>query len=375
MKKTKRLGCLLLVLALLAALSVSAFAAGAGLNNFTRSKTYSGQYSDVSSADWAFSVIKTCYETGLMQGSDGRFNGSDSLTVAQALVMADRVHQIYNTGANTLQNGDPWYQTYVDYALTNGIISSGEFSDWNGRISRADMALVFSRALPSSELAAIKTVYTIPDLSDAPARDRDAIRRLYQAGVLTGSDKYGTFKPNDPITRNEAAAIIARVAIPSERRSGDILYHVTDGIVTFGPPQTNELIKDVQEYGTSYTVRYSAIVGSIVITSDSSMNGLDLTAVYTPTTFASSLSGGQDGLQDVRVSKVTFGSLNAYRATGYYHYTDQDVQAVQYWFIYGSALYSVSVTWGEGADRTELQTTLDALLINGSPASPAYLLP
>lgn len=40
---------------------------------------------------------------------------------------------------------------------------------------------------------------------------RDCIYTLYNAGILTGSDAYGTFHPDDGITRAEVAAIMARI--------------------------------------------------------------------------------------------------------------------------------------------------------------------
>ena len=41
--------------------------------------------------------------------------------------------------------------------------------------------------------------------------------RLYRAGVLTGSDDAGSFRPNTTIRRSEAAAIVTRMADPDLR--------------------------------------------------------------------------------------------------------------------------------------------------------------
>ncbi len=43
------------------------------------------------------------------------------------------------------------------------------------------------------------------------------ILALYNAGILTGNDKYGTFRPDSDIKRSEAAALICRIAIPDMR--------------------------------------------------------------------------------------------------------------------------------------------------------------
>ena len=40
---------------------------------------------------------------------------------------------------------------------------------------------------------------------------------LYRAGILSGNDGYGTFKPDSELKRCEAAAMFARLAGFSER--------------------------------------------------------------------------------------------------------------------------------------------------------------
>ena len=68
----------------------------------------------------------------------------------------------------------------------------------------------------------------------------DKILMLYQAGVLTGSDIYGTFHPDNSIKRSEAAAIIARMAIPSERKNVTLMNKYVwkeDTSVTAAIPQ------------------------------------------------------------------------------------------------------------------------------------------
>lgn len=45
-----------------------------------------------------------------------------------------------------------------------------------------------------------------------------AIYRLYNAGVLTGNDQYGTFTPDANITRSAVATIISRIVEPSLRQ-------------------------------------------------------------------------------------------------------------------------------------------------------------
>ena len=103
----KKLLSAILALCMALSLCTTALAAQNSMDNFTKVNTYSGQFKDVSASHWAAPSVRACYEYNLMNGSGGKFNLNGNLTVAEALVMADRIHQIYATGANTLKNGSP----------------------------------------------------------------------------------------------------------------------------------------------------------------------------------------------------------------------------------------------------------------------------
>ena len=113
----KKLLSLVLSLALAFSLCVPAMAASESMANFQKTATYNNQFSDVSASYWATPSIKLCYEYGFMKGTTPKqFSPTGALTVAEAIVMAARLHEIYTTGQSTLTNGEPWYQTYVNPA-------------------------------------------------------------------------------------------------------------------------------------------------------------------------------------------------------------------------------------------------------------------
>ena len=149
--------------------------------------------------------------------------------MGSAIALACRLHSIYNTGAANFVQGDPWYQVYVDYAVSNGIITAGQFSDYNANATRRQFAAILAKALPSAELTAINTIAdgAIPDLAAGSANYAD-IYTLYRAGVLTGSDQYGTFNPETTIGRSSVAAIVARMAVPSLRQSVTLVEKPAD---------------------------------------------------------------------------------------------------------------------------------------------------
>ena len=205
------------------AAEVAAEATGA-MANFVKSRTYtSGMFGDVNENQWyGFNqqkVIASAYEYGLMQGSGSTFSPTGNMTVAEALAIASRVHNIYGGGSGEFTQGSPWFQVYVDYAVTNGIINAGTFSDFNKPASRAEMAFIFSCALPEAEFGSQNTVVSLPDVNSGTPY-YSSIFMLYKAGVVAGSDSIGTYSPNANISRAEAAAIISRVILPASRFSG-----------------------------------------------------------------------------------------------------------------------------------------------------------
>ena len=196
------------------------------MGNFVRGTTYTpGMFTDVDEDTWyGFNqnkVIANAYEYGLMKGGEnGNFNPSGNITIAEAVTVAARVHSIYMTGADSFAQTSPWYQVYVDYAIDNGIIAPDDFTDYNRTATRAEMAYIFAYALPDSQYPYrwyTKTwdTKTPPDVNESTPYMNEIVK-LYDTGIVGGSDEAGTFHPANNITRAEAAAIIARLikAVP-----------------------------------------------------------------------------------------------------------------------------------------------------------------
>lgn len=182
-------------------------------------------FTDVPRNAWFYDYVYTAVELGLVDGmSASVYNPDGSFTVAQAVKIAACMHQLYNEGEVTLENGDVWYTSYVDYAVRSGVAPSSYASlsdaELNQAISRRDYVALFYNALPAAEYAAINSV---PDgaIADVPSSDPEAaqIYAFYRAGILNGSDSEGNFLPESGIKRSEVAAIVARMFDPAERVS------------------------------------------------------------------------------------------------------------------------------------------------------------
>ncbi len=174
-------------------------------------------FKDVPKSEWYYNSVKKAVEMDLINGKPGNvFEPEEKLTYAEAVKLAAAMHQKNENGIVTLVNGNPWYQSYVDYCKTNSIISKDY--DWNKPATRAGYMEIFAKALPDTALSPINT---IPDgaIPDVPMSHPQAlaIYKLYRAGVLNGSDSAHSCKPADNIRRCEVAAILVRMMDASER--------------------------------------------------------------------------------------------------------------------------------------------------------------
>lgn len=192
------------------------------MDNFSLTDAYPG-YSDVDESKWYGTqkqgVVRQAVRLGIMAGrGHSRFAPDDSITLAEVVKMAAVTHSIYMGDGYVFdqKQGEHWWDTYLTYAVFSGILSAKDFADLQQTASRAQMAHVFARALPETELEALHTNVNIPDVSDSAPYAAE-IRLLYQAGVLQGRGTDGRFAPDSNISRAEAAAIIARVALKTAR--------------------------------------------------------------------------------------------------------------------------------------------------------------
>ena len=181
-------------------------------------------FADVPSDSWYYSSVKAAWENGLIDGvTANEFKPNATLTVAQTIKLAAALHQLDRTGEVSLKNGGSnWYENYVNYAVTNGIIEK-DYANYtkaqmNAPVTRGEFVHIFHGAEE-----AYKAINTVADnaIPDVKATDKFApeIYEFYRAGILTGSDAKGTFHSASTIKRSEAAAILLRMFEASARKS------------------------------------------------------------------------------------------------------------------------------------------------------------
>ncbi|MCI8284678.1 MAG: hypothetical protein HFE90_05340 [Firmicutes bacterium] len=193
-----------------------------GLSNFKKTRDYTpGQFADINSGAWYEEDAASVYELGLMSGTqDNIFSPNGNMTVAETVTLAARLRSIYNNDNEKFEQSSPWYQTYVDYAVKNRIIGENEFADYKAAATRTETATILAASLPESALGSVNSIAAgdIYDVSDSEYYSA-SVYKLYNAGIITGNDDYGSFKPRSNINRKEMAVIINRIVYPSKRVS------------------------------------------------------------------------------------------------------------------------------------------------------------
>ncbi len=176
-------------------------------------------FTDVPQSEWYYNEIAQAYKLGFVKGtSDTTYSPDGSVTIAETITFAVRLNYIYNgKEVPAPADGAEWYTPYVDAAVRAGIIKNNEYTDYNAPALRKQVAKIMAKALPTSYVQAINMFTEIPDL-DKKDSAYGSVLRLYNAGILIGSDDQYNFLPETNITRAEVAAIINRLAIPANRK-------------------------------------------------------------------------------------------------------------------------------------------------------------
>lgn len=197
----KRILSALLAAALCMTLMPGAFATGTA-------------YSDVPADHWSVPSIERATELGIFNGvGDGRFGFGQDISRAAFVTALVRMFGWESAVPEKATFADvapgQWYYGAVETAAANGVIpaASGMFRP-EAQLGRGEMASMLIRALGYTSLAGTVTNYDCP-FTDVTA-NRGFITMAFDMGIVSGMGD-GTFAPNAPATREQAAAILVRL--------------------------------------------------------------------------------------------------------------------------------------------------------------------
>jgi hypothetical protein len=173
-------------------------------------------FSDVPADSWAAEAIADAAEMGLMNGvGGGAFGYGKPVTRAEFVTILCRMFGWEPLAPEAASYPDvaagAWYYAYVEAALAHGVTDSGAPFDALAPIRRADMAVMLVRALGYGTLAGQVEKFAELPFADVTA-DRGAIAIARDIGMINGVDAT-TFAPERTATREQAAAMLTRVAL------------------------------------------------------------------------------------------------------------------------------------------------------------------
>ena len=273
-------------------LGVPALAAENSTDNFARSKTYAGEFSDLSAGSVFYENVAALYEYGLSVGKgDGTFGLKDSMTVGQIVIFAARIRSLYRTGdaeaGPNAYGGDGDTSTaarYLRYLQAEGVLGTELDGSLTATATRAQVAHVLANTLPAEVLPTVNDELVtegyasrkfITDVTEYTDYYQD-ILFLYRTGISVGSDATGSYLPDRPITRGAAAAMLTRMVDPSLRltpawnvdsvwsAAGTTLGDLVESGKYIAAPTTSEEMDESIRYMLSnnqntLTLRYSNI--------------------------------------------------------------------------------------------------------------------
>lgn len=189
--------------------------------NYVAKLTVSGDnFVDVSKDAWYYENIKKSVEDGLFKGtSETEFSPNETITRGMFITVLARYDGDNNSNYETLFTDvprDSYYANAVSWAVANGIadsVSDGGFAP-NQTITRQDMAVILNNYIRKVQKSILKgntiEVKKYNDQADISPVAEEAINTLSTLGIIQGFDD-GTYKPNNGVTRAEAATIMQRL--------------------------------------------------------------------------------------------------------------------------------------------------------------------
>ncbi|WP_162259751.1 S-layer homology domain-containing protein [Paenibacillus sp. Soil766] len=170
---------------------------------------------------WAGRQIEVAAAKGILEGrADQAFEPNGLVTRAEFAKLIVKTFNLENASATESfsdVNDSDWFKSYVAAAVKSGIVngkSDDEF-DPNGQITRAEMAVMSSRALAlkgaSLEVSKIDDVLKgFKDVDAINSSLKNGVALAANEGIIVGEEG-NLFNPNANSTRAQAAVVIYRL--------------------------------------------------------------------------------------------------------------------------------------------------------------------
>ena len=160
-------------------------------------------FPDVPEDHWSYTYVRDLYEQGVLGGyPDGNFYCRDTLTWGQSFKL---ILGAIGVELPEREPGQHWAYSYIEPAVENRLVYSFNAESLDEAPTRREVARMAARALDLTDIS-----------GESPYTDCDDgyVVELYEKSIMWGTaqpDGTRTFSPDEPIAREEMAAIIWRM--------------------------------------------------------------------------------------------------------------------------------------------------------------------
>ena len=237
-------------------------------SNEDTSNSEVSDFKDIKKDFWAYDAIMDLTKRGVVKGySDNTFKPDATVTRSEFAAMLTKALGLTATSSTqTFSDVDEssWDYKAVEAAkeyMTGYKTSNGTMYFYGSKEAvREDMAVALVKALGltvESNNSSLKELYS--DYSSISPNLRDYVYTAYINGIMTGSD--GKFNPQGSLTRAEAASLLERALVKTEKvtvgdsdSTDDSEKVVVDGTdTTTGSTATDARLKSIKVNGTKIT--------------------------------------------------------------------------------------------------------------------------
>lgn len=207
--------------------------------------TIKWKFEDEEQLEWALEYVMRLAAKGVFTGyEDGTFKPKQKISRIETLTAAVRLMglreqaesaaemstELQFKDADKLEKKYPWAVGYVAVALENDLFAETETEikpEVNATRLWSTVLLIKALKLEEEAKALNNTKLDFKDAKEIPAGSVGYVALALQKGIITGyEDKHGnkTFRPNQPVTRAELAALL-------DRTDGEMPDHDAQAIV------------------------------------------------------------------------------------------------------------------------------------------------
>lgn len=159
---------------------------------------------------WSKQYVESMASKNIANGyKDNTFKPENKVTRAEFAKLLTQALEldITNNGSNFTDMNGHWANDYVNAAYKSGIIkgTDGKFNP-DANITRAEMATMIGRSLKGSKNTDLNKFY---DSNMIPSWAKDSVSKAVAEELIKGDN--GNFRPNDNTTRSEATTVIYRL--------------------------------------------------------------------------------------------------------------------------------------------------------------------